>query len=167
MADMEGGGGPSIMDRMNQGQMGGAPAGGGGGGEGMDGPGSMIDALLRKLGFNAHSTNGLDSVINIQGIWSNLKMEASGFFSAFEVRGGILASILSLFTRDIQSHVDDIQGNPVDTSGSAGGGDSQQVSAATIALPNFDNLAGITASHADQITAPPARSEGTGSFMAM
>ncbi|GEM_PF-3763078 len=176
MADpAEGGGGPSIMDRINQGQVG-IGSGGGGGAAGGEGPGALIDTFLRmlgiKTGLNGHSTGGLDSIFNIGSIFSGLSIQGKSLFSSMlDTRGGILTSFFAdlgfTFGGSIHSGnapVGDapIGEAPVDTSGaSGGGGDAQTATLNTIptAAIHDTGIQNIQAQHVtDAAPAPRASS---------
>lgn len=163
---MEGGGGPSIMDRMNQGQLGNMGAGAGGG-EG-EAPGTIIDVILRKIfRLNGHSTGGLDSILNLGSVFSGLALQGKSIVtSQLDGRGGVLSGVFSNI-----APVGDVHGGPsgVDTSGNAdpgaaggggGGGDAQAATLASIPTAAIVEAAQPIQGHhvADAAPAPRASS---------
>ena len=175
MADpAEGGGGPSIMDRMNQGQMGAAGGGGGAGGGASETPGALIDTFLRMLGIkgglNGHSTGGFDAIFGLGNAFSGLSIQGKSLFSSMlDTRGGILTSFFAdlgfTFGGSIHGAGGDVQHAPigeapVDTSGGGGGGgDAQYASINTIPSAAFQDMGAIQNTAPQHVTdaTPPVR----------
>ena len=135
-----GGGGNDIANLLAQQQA----ASAGGGGEG--GAPTMVDGLARLLGFNAHSTGGLDGILNIQSIWSGLSLQGKGLFaSMLDGRGGVLATFFANLGFTFGGNIHAGQAAPTDSgvagmagssanggSGGGGGGDAQFASLQTM-----------------------------------
>ncbi len=170
MPELEGGGGPSIADMMNRGQMGG---GGGGEGGGGDAPGSIIDAILRKFGINGHSSGGLATLFgDLPGIFSGLSLQAGSLMGKLDARGGVLTSFFAdlgfSFGGSVHGDVTGgLQSNDVDTSGSASSDGGSAPSAASIAIPQIE-MPIISAGSAANIQAPStARASSASASMEM
>ena len=97
---------------------------GGGGGE--DNVPTFIDSFLRLFGVNGHSTSGgLDTVLNLGGIWGGFSLQNTGIFKLFDKNGGPFAGFLSQLSASIESITGSAPSatpNPPANMGGGGGG---------------------------------------------